>query len=224
MELIDLHTHTMLSDGELIASELVSRAQVRGYTAIGLTDHVDASNLEHVAEATLRAAEALNKHQPVTVIPGVELTHVPPSQIAELAERARELGLPLVCVHGETTAEPVAPGTNRAALEAPIDILVHPGLISEADARLAAERGIYLELSARKGHCMTNGHVARTALAAGAKLVVNTDAHAPDDLLTPASWEAVARGAGLSAAEAEQVAQNSRTLVEKLTNTRVRPR
>jgi histidinol phosphatase-like PHP family hydrolase len=183
---------------------------------------VDTSNLEAVAEATLRAAEALNKHQPVTVIPGVELTHVPPSQISELAERARALGVPLVCVHGETTAEPVAPGTNHAGLETQIDILVHPGLISEADARLAAERGICLELSARKGHCITNGHVARLALAVGAKLVVNTDAHAPGDLLTEASWQAVARGAGLTGAQAAEVARNSEALVEKLTATRSR--
>ena len=217
MGLIDLHTHTILSDGELIASELVRRAQVNGYTAIGITDHADASNLEWLAEAALRAAEALNGHQAVTVIPGIELTHVPPSQIAELVARARRLGLPLVCVHGETTAEPVAPGTNRAALQCDIDILVHPGLISEADARLAAQRGIHLELSARQGHCIANGHVARRALEAGARLVVNTDGHDPGDLLTDALWRAVALGAGLTEAQAAEAARNSEALVEKLT-------
>ena len=127
------------------------------------------------------------------------------------------LGVPLVCAHGETTAEPVAPGTNRASLEAPIDILVHPGLITEAEAGLAAERGICLELSTRRGHCMANGHVARVGLAAGARLVINTDGHAPEDLLTEASWHAVARGAGLTAEQAEQAARNIAALVEKLT-------
>jgi putative hydrolase len=222
MGLIDLHTHTFLSDGELIASELVRRAEVNGYTAIGLTDHADASNLEWIAEATLRAAEALNRHQSVTVIAGIELTHVPPGQIAELAERARRLGLPLVCSHGETTSEPVAPGTNRASLEAQIDILVHPGLLTEAEAHLAAERGIYLELSTRAGHCLSNGHVARVALATGANLVVNTDGHAPEDLLTEARRLAVARGAGLTAEQTAQTARNSAALVEKLTATRSR--
>jgi histidinol phosphatase-like PHP family hydrolase len=176
MELIDLHTHTLLTDGDLIAAELVARAHHNGYTAIGITDHVDASNLEWIAGAMLRAAEALNRHQPVTVIPGVELTHVPPGQIAELAEGARALGI-----------------------------------------GLAAERGICLELSARRGHCMANGHVARVGLAAGARLVINTDGHAPEDLLTEASWHAVARGAGLTAEQAEQAARNSAALVEKLT-------
>jgi putative hydrolase len=217
MGLIDLHTHTILSDGELIASELVRRAEVAGYTAIGITDHADASNLEWLAEAALRAAEALNRHQAVTVIPGVELTHVPPSQIGELVARARALGLPLVCVHGETTAEPVAPGTNRAALQCDIDILVHPGLVTEADARLAAQHDVHLELSARQGHCITNGHVARRALEAGARLVVNTDGHDPGDLLTEAGWRAVALGAGLTQAQAAEVARNSEALVARLT-------
>ena len=31
---------------------------------------------------------------------------------------------------------------------------------------------------------MTNGHVARIAREAGAAMVVDTDAHAPDDLIT----------------------------------------
>ena len=219
MGLVDLHKHTILSDGELIASELVRRAEVNGYTAIGITDHADASNLEWLAEAALRAAEALNRHQAVTVIPGVELTHVPPSQIEELVTRARALGLPLICVHGETTVEPVAPGTNHAALQCDIDILVHPGLISEAHAGLAAQRGIHLELSARQGHCLTNGHVARRALEAGARLVVNTDGHDPGDLLTQAAWEAVARGAGLTEDQAAEVARNSEALAAKLTAT-----
>ena len=79
--------------------------------------------------------------------------------------------------HGETIAEPVAPGTNRAALESDIDILAHPGLISEQEVIVAGEKGILLEISARKGHSLTNGHVARLAKNVGAKLVINTDAH-----------------------------------------------
>ncbi|MCA1554077.1 MAG: PHP domain-containing protein, partial [Chloroflexi bacterium] len=45
---IDLHTHTFYSDGELLPSELLRRAVVKGYSAIGVTDHADASNLEEV--------------------------------------------------------------------------------------------------------------------------------------------------------------------------------
>ncbi|MDA8418692.1 MAG: hypothetical protein M0Z90_06635, partial [Desulfobacteraceae bacterium] len=58
--------------------------------------------------------------------------------------------------------------------------------------------GVLLELSGRKGHSLTNGHVARLAIKGGAKLAVNADAHGPGDFLTPERARVVALGAGLS--------------------------
>jgi histidinol phosphatase-like PHP family hydrolase len=140
----------------------------------------------------------------VAFIPGVEITHVPPRYIAPLARRARKLGARLVVVHGETPAEPVAPGTNRAAVECPdVDILAHPGFVEEEEARLAAANGVALELTARSGHCLANGHVARLARLTGALLVVNTDTHTPADMLDHARARLVARGAGLTEEEAD---------------------
>ncbi|HEY3347739.1 MAG TPA: PHP domain-containing protein, partial [Nitrospirota bacterium] len=46
--MIDLHTHTLFSDGVLIPAELVRRAEVKGYEAIGLTDHADSSNIDFI--------------------------------------------------------------------------------------------------------------------------------------------------------------------------------
>jgi len=46
--MIDLHTHTLFSDGVLLPAELARRAQVLGYQALAMTDHVDSSNLEFV--------------------------------------------------------------------------------------------------------------------------------------------------------------------------------
>ncbi|MFQ5587144.1 MAG: histidinol phosphate phosphatase domain-containing protein, partial [Thermodesulfobacteriota bacterium] len=132
--MIDLHTHTFLSDGVLVPAELVRRAQVAGYEAIAITDHADASNVAHVVTHLVRAANALNGRVPLRVIPGVEITHVPPSQIRVVVREARGLGAKLILVHGETIVEPVAPGTNRAAIRAGVDILAHPGLISPSDA------------------------------------------------------------------------------------------
>ncbi|MEJ2070977.1 MAG: histidinol phosphate phosphatase domain-containing protein [Syntrophobacterales bacterium] len=143
---------------------------------------------------------------------------MPPEMIGPLAAQARALGVPLIVVHGETLAEPVAPGTNRAALEADIDILSHPGLITREDAALAQERGIFLELSARKGHSLANGHVAQVAREVGAPLIVNTDSHAPGDLITREQAERVARGAGLSDAEVTALFANVETLARRLAN------
>ena len=187
--MIDLHTHSLFSDGELLVSELVRRAEVMGYRYIGITDHADRSNLE--------------------------LTHVPPATIGPLAAEARELGAQLVVVHGETIVEPVLPGTNRAGLEADIDILAHPGLITSEEAALAAQRSIILEISGRKGHAFTNGHVARVAQAAGASLMVNSDAHAPGDLLSQEMAEKIALGAGIEQRAFQQMIRNAENLVRR---------
>jgi histidinol phosphatase-like PHP family hydrolase len=195
--MIDLHTHSLFSDGELLPTELWRRAQVKGYRYLAITDHVDASNFEVVFARLKTAALSLNRGDYPVIIPGLEFTHLPPALIAPLTAQARALGVPLIVVHGESLAEPVAAGTNRAAIEADVDILAHPGLISVEEAARARERGIYLELSARKGHCLSNGHVARVALEVGASLLVNTDAHGPDDLITRHQAERIARGAGL---------------------------
>ena len=195
--MIDLHTHTLFSDGELLPSELVRRFDNIGYEAVAMTDHADFSNLDFIIPRILLAADALNKVLSIKVIPGVELTHVPPALLGTLVEKARELGAALVVVHGETIVEPVVPGTNRVAIEAGADILAHPGLISVEDAALAARKEVLLEISGRSGHSFTNGHVAKTAMANGAGLVINSDAHAPKDLMSKEMANRIVEGAGL---------------------------
>ncbi len=213
--MIDLHTHSLYSDGELLPAEALRRVTVLGYRYLGLTDHVDASNFDWVLERLQRAAAALNQVSAVKLIAGVELTHVPPSQIGPLAAQARALGAALIVVHGETLAEPVAPGTNRAGLEADIDILAHPGLITREEAKLAREQGILLEISARHGHCLANGHVAAVAREAGAGVVLNTDAHSPGNYITRERAYMVAQGAGLSQTECDRMLANAESLAVK---------
>jgi histidinol phosphatase-like PHP family hydrolase len=214
--MIDLHTHTLNSDGELLPTELWRRAQVLGYRFLGVTDHVDASNFEMVFENLKKAAQSLKGGGLPHFIPGLEFTHLPPALIGPLTARARALGVPLIVIHGETLAEPVAPGTNRAALEAGINILAHPGLITKEEAALAQERGIFLEISARKGHSLANGHVARIARETGASLILNTDSHAPGDLITRQQGERILLGAGLSPAETQTIFTNAEALARRL--------
>jgi histidinol phosphatase-like PHP family hydrolase len=148
------------------------------------------------------------------VFPGVEITHVPTQLIARLTDLARRKGAKVVIVHGETIVEPVPRGTNLAAIKAGVDILAHPGLITESEVRLAKGNGVLLEITARRGHSLTNGHVARLAVKCGAQLVYNTDSHSPADF-TP--WRAalrIIRGAGLSEADAARMQKNAASLVE----------
>jgi len=128
---VDLHVHSFFSDGVLLPSELMGRAVAKEHRALAITDHADTSNMEQLAESLLRFVEEQGDDWPCRIVPGIELTHVAPGRIGLLAERAKGLGLSLVVVHGETIVEPVAPGTNEAAVECPfVDILAHPGFIT----------------------------------------------------------------------------------------------
>lgn len=214
--MIDLHTHSIFSDGELIPSELVRRAVVKGYRAIAITDHADISNFDMIVPRILKVSDKLSKTWKITVIPGVELTHVPPDDIADMAKEARDIGARLILCHGETIVEPVQPGTNLAALKADIDILTHPGLITLEEAQLAAKKGIFLEITSRKGHSLTNGHVAKMALTTGAKLVINTDTHSPCDFITIEMAEKIAMGAGLTADDFKKMRKDAEELVRSV--------
>jgi histidinol phosphatase-like PHP family hydrolase len=217
--MIDLHTHSIFSDGVLIPAELLRRYEYCGYSTVAITDHVDMSNLDFIVPRIAAAAEEMNNCQSVRLIPGVEITHVPPKLIRSMVERARALGARVVVVHGETIAEPVAKGTNMAGIEAGADIIAHPGLITFEEAALAAEKGVLLEISGRSGHSLTNGHVVRVAESANADMVLNSDSHSPENIMSREFALKVALGAGLTEEGAEALHQNARLLVERNVNT-----
>lgn len=214
----DFHTHTTLSDGVLLPMELIRRCVVNGYAALGITDHCSASTMSRVIREVRRDCALAEKHWGFSAFPGVELTHVPAASIGELAAEARRMGAALVVVHGQSPVEPVEPGTNLAAVScADVDILAHPGNLTEQEARLAAENRVFLELSSKDGHSLGNGRVARITLEAGAKLLVNSDAHTPDQLLTNERARDVARLAGLTEAQVQQVlVENARELLDRI--------
>lgn len=214
--MIDLHTHSTFSDGELLPAELIRRAKVAGYRALAITDHADAANMEHLLTCLPKIAK-LGHFFDMDVLAGVELTHVPPALIADHVRSARDLGAQIVVVHGETVVEPVEQGTNLAAIEAGVDVLAHPGLITEEEVKLAAEVGVALEITTRGGHNYTNGHVALLARKYGAKLVINNDAHSPRDLVGAELRAAAALGAGLTREEVRQAEKNAFEIVQRAT-------
>jgi histidinol phosphatase-like PHP family hydrolase len=214
--MIDLHTHTFLSDGELLPSELVRRAKVKGYRIIGISDHVDITNIENVVSAMVKLSTKMEFYEGITILPGVEITHVPKGLIQEMITFAKKLGIFYVVVHGETIVEPVQEGTNREAIEGGADVLAHPGIIAEADVALAKEKGVLLEISGRRGHSLGNGRVGSLAKQLGAPLVFNTDAHGPTDLVTEEEARKVVVGAGLTADDFYTMQQNALDFVKKV--------
>lgn len=207
---IEFHTHTTLSDGELIPCELIRRAQVLDHEAIAITDHVDFSNINFVINSMKKVIDEI---QDIIVLLGVEITHVQPEKIPKLVYKAKRLGAQIVSDHGETPLEPVAPGTNHVAASLEdVNVIAHPGLITNEDAELAHKNGIFLELTTRCGHNITNGHVAKV----GTDLLVNTDCHSID-LISYQYANIVPRGAGLTVTSAARVInENPRTLLNNI--------
>lgn len=214
----DFHTHSFLSDGALSPIELIRRVHIQGYRSIAITDHVGVGGIELLLESLAADCTEAERYWDIRCLPGVELTHLPPEAIAPAAARARRAGAAVVVVHGESTAEPVVEGTNRAAVVCPdVDILGHPGLIAAEDVRLAREHGVYLELSAKRGHSLTNGHVARLAREHGATLIVNSDGHQPGDYLTHTTARNVVLGAGLPESALSELLQHTpRRLLQRI--------
>jgi putative hydrolase len=214
----DFHTHTSLSDGDLSPIEMVRRAVAIGYSAVALTDHASVGDMQRIVPELVQACALARRYWKILAIPGIELTHVPAQAIGETAKKAKELGAWIVVIHGETIIEPVEKGTNLAALASPdVDILAHPGLLSIEEVKLASEKGTFLEISARRGHSLTNGHVARLAQKAGARLLVNSDAHTVEDLLSESFTSDVIHGSGLGdSACQEALTVNPQSLVNKL--------
>ncbi len=216
--LYDFHTHTFNSDGVLSTLELIRRAFVKGYSAIAITDHVALGSLGRVIKEISDDCALVRTYWDILAIPGVELTHVPPRAISEVAKRAKEMGAWLVLVHGETSVEPVEKGTNLAAVQSRyVDILAHPGLITIEEASLAAQNNIFLEITSRKGHSVSNAHVASVSQKAKARLLVNSDAHNENDLLTPSLLESILRQANINQRQHRQILdRNPLLLIEKV--------
>jgi putative hydrolase len=201
----DLHIHSLLSDGLLLPSEIAVRYLSLGFKTIAITDHCDYSNIKPNVAAILEFTAHWPKDLKIKVLPGVELTHLPPGQFPPLVEYCRKAGIKVIVAHGQTLSEPVIPGTNSAALRAGIDILAHPGLITDEETRLAKKNNVLLEVTCRSGHKVTNMHVVEKAIKLGAKLILNTDAHAPEDIISPQEIIKVAQNSGLHPGQIDKI-------------------
>jgi len=189
----------------------VRRASKIGNEGIALTDHADFSNYKFIIGSLLSAKKEMEDDWEIEVLVGVEITHVPPRKIDKLVRMAKAEGAEIILVHGETIVEPVLKGTNRVSvMNEDVDILAHPGLIEAEEVWLARDNGVALEISSRRGHSLTNGHVASLAMKVGADLVIDTDTHSPEDLIDDEMARKVLLGCGLDIGDANDVLNYAR--------------
>ncbi len=202
----DFHTHSFLSDGTSSPIELIRFAYVYGYKYIGITDHGSYSNLERIIESTKKDCELAEKYWDIIAVPGIELTNIPAASVDEMARDAKELGARMVVVHGESIVEEVEEGTNLAAVRSEyVDMLAHPGIMTPEEAELAVKNDIYIEITKRVGHSLTNGRVAEVGRETGVKFLINSDTHNYPELYRGDFQKEVALGSGLSSKEYDRI-------------------
>jgi histidinol phosphatase-like PHP family hydrolase len=193
-------------------------AQALEHRALALTDHLSMEDPKPMLARLHQEAKAWEGTD-FTPIVGVELTKIPPRRIAEVARASRKAGAEIVIVHGETIVENVPPGTNHAAIDSGlVDILAHPGLLDPKDAELAQAHSVVLEISGRRGHSLANGYVVRVALEAGTDLVVDSDAHEPEQLIPFEQARRIALGAGVPVSQLSRVLGRTPTELVKRTH------
>jgi histidinol phosphatase-like PHP family hydrolase len=89
-------------------------------------------------------------------------------------------------------------------------------MINDEDAKLAQEKGVFLELTSRRGHRDTNGYVMEQALKFGAKLILNNDSHAPEDIIKPEELLQEGLNLGLTQKEIANIDQNITQFLQKI--------
>lgn len=214
----DFHSHSYLSDGETSATDMWNEAEVLEHRALALTDHLSMEDPKPLLDRLHQEAKAWEGRQFVPIV-GVELTKVPPRRIADAARAARRAGAEIVIVHGESIVENTPEGTNHAAIDSGlVDVLAHPGLIDPKDAELAKDHSVVLEISGREGHSLSNGHVVRLALEVGAELVVDSDAHDPEQLIPLEKARRIALGAGVPESALQRVLSTTPSELVKRTH------
>ena len=123
-----------------------------------------------------------------------------------MAKDAKELGTKIVVVHGESIVEEVEAGTNLEAVSSKyVDLLAHPGIFMPDEANAAARNDVYIEITSRKGHSLTNGIVAKVGREAGVRFLINSDAHTHSDLFQSDFQSKVGIGSGLESDQVENI-------------------
>ncbi len=198
----DLHMHTFETDGACSIRDMAEAALARGLKYIAITDHSknlamtngmdDARALAHAARIRQVNTEMEGR---ITLLAGVEVDILGAGELDLEDSTLAQLDIVVASVHSRFD-QPAEQMTDRvlAALENPhTRILGHPtgrkllrrdpyAIHLEKVLKRAAELGVAVEHNAAPARADLNDLHLRMAKQLGCRLVVNTDAHAIEDL------------------------------------------
>lgn len=182
-------------------AEAVRMAKLAGLRAVTFTERVDAATMHPVLNQLAPVARSLSLYAGIDVIAGCELAYMPSALLPDAIAEARAAGAQFVAVLGQYLSGHVEEGTNLAAIEGGCDLLSSPGLITEEEAVLAAEKNCMLDVTAYSPHALANGHVVRMSRATGARIAVTGGVHEAIAFISADLRRAVGIGAGMTADE-----------------------
>lgn len=182
MKKIDLHTHSLFSDGSMTPEELVRAARQAGLSAIALTDHDTVAGLDR--------AIAAGEKEGVEVVPGVELSTEGISQVHVLGYFIDKDHPALAEAFAEQQKERVR--THSAYMQKLND---YGFVITEEEVRAVAPVG-----SVGRAHyakvMMEKGYVESVAEAFQKYLFVGAPCYVKRQVMTPEEGIALIRKAG----------------------------
>lgn len=198
----DLHMHTNATDGRDTIRQMAEAALERGLSYIAITDHSknlamtngldDARALAHIQRIREVDREMEGR---IRILPGIEVDILADGSVDLDDSTLAQMDVVVGSVHSHF-AQPIEEMTARVlrALENPhLRILGHPtgrkllrreayGINIDAVLRRAAELGVAVEHNASPARADLNDLHLRLAKEHGCKIVVNTDAHATEEL------------------------------------------
>ncbi len=201
----DLHMHSTWSDGRASIAQMAATAHAFGHEYIAITDHsaylgvtggVDVARLrDQAVEIAALNAEYAARGEAFRILHGVEVDITPDGSLALPDVALADLDLVVASLH-VSLGQPRDQITARllqAIANPHVDIIAHPtgrildrregaDLDLEAVFQAAAANGTLLEINSNPERLDLDAVYARRALELGVTLVVNSDAHHPDEL------------------------------------------
>ncbi len=197
----DLQMHSTDSDGRVSLQEMAETAESMGYEYIAITDHGPMMRMvQGLDDAGFKRQrkqiDKLNaKLRKLTVLAGAEVDIHPDGTLDLKDDTLAALDIVFVALHAKLDLEP-AKQTERVlkALSHPnVDVFAHPtgrlingrrGARFDFDrmVKAAVDHGVLLEVDAQPERLDLDDVSVRAAITAGARIIIDTDAHSPAEL------------------------------------------
>jgi DNA polymerase (family 10) len=216
----DLHCHTLASDGRATIAEMAAVARERGYEYLAITDHSashgfgDDVSPARLREQIRRIAEIDAGLPDMRLLAGSEVNILPDGSLDYEDELLAQLDWIVASVHTAFgMSEQRMTERMIAAIEHPlVDAIGHPtgrlierrepyALDLEAIFAAAARTGTLLEINANPDRRDLSEVHARAAVAAGVRIVIDSDAHRTETLANMRWGILTARRGWLTAAD-----------------------